>query len=135
MNLYLNKLKSFYKSNKADLYKIGSYEIIIMFTLLFIIYTMPIQVHRFSVSLFGRLIILLSVISVSYYNVIYGLILALLFIAISELGKFEEGYESKILGEVKGKIKRGRKKAQMIKDGFTTKIKNKAERFARKHDL
>ena len=131
----LNKLKNFYKNNKADFYKIGIWEIIIMFTLLFFIYTMPIQVHRFSVSLFGRVLILISIIYASYCNVMYGVTLALLFIVISELGKFEEGYESKILSGVKNKYKRGKKKAEMIKDGFTTKIKNKVERFARKHDL
>ena len=91
----LNKLKNFYKSNKAELYKIGLWEVIIMFTLLFLIYTMPIQVNRFSASLFGRIIILASIISVSYYNVMYGVTLALLFIVISELGKFEEGMVNK----------------------------------------
>lgn len=135
MKLYLNKLKNFYNSNKADLYKIGLFEVVVMFTLLFFIYTMPIQVHRFSTSLFGRLLILVSIIFVSYYNVIYGIVLALLFIAISELGKFEEGYESKILANVKNNIKRNKKKAEMIKDGFTTKLKNKVETFARKHEL
>ena len=135
MSLYLSKLKNFYSSNKADLYKIGVWEIIIMFTLLFFIYTMPIQVHRFSVSLFGRLIILLSIISVSYYNVIYGITLTLLFIAISELGRFEEGYKSEIIGNIKGKYRE--KKRNLINS--STKIKSnltdKAEGFARKHKL
>ena len=129
------QLKNFYSSNKADLYKIGVWEIIIMFTLLFFIYTMPIQVHRFSVSLFGRLIILLSIISVSYYNVIYGITLTLLFIAISELGRFEEGYKSEIIGNIKGKYRE--KKRNLINS--STKIKSnltdKAEGFARKHKL
>ena len=135
MSLYISKLKNFYSSNKADLYKIGAWEIIIMFTLLFFIYTMPIQVHRFSVSLFGRLIILLSIISVSYYNVIYGITLTLLFIAISELGRFEEGYKSEIIGNIKGKYRE--KKRNLINS--STKIKSnltdKAEGFARKHKL
>jgi len=135
INMTLNKLKNFYKNNKADFYKIGLVEIIIMFTLLFFIYTMPIQVHRFSTSLFGRVLILLSIIYASYCNVMYGVTLALLFIVISELGKFEEGYESKIVSNMKNKYKRGKKKAEMIKEGLTTKLKTKAERFARKHEL
>ena len=135
INMTMNKLKNFYKNNKSDFYKIGIVEIIIMFTLLFFIYTMPIQVHRFSTSLFGRVLILLSIIYASYYNVMYGVTLALLFIVISELGKFEEGYESKILAKVKNKYKTGKKKAEMIKDGFTTKVKKTVETFARKHDL
>jgi len=131
----LSKLKNFYNSHKADLYKISLYEVIIMFTLLFIIYTMPIQVHRFSVSLLGKLIILLSVISISYYNVVYGIVLALLFIAISELGKFEEGYESKILNNVKGTINSSVKKVKRKADNYKKTVEDKADTFARKHEL
>ena len=96
---------------------------------------MPIQVHRFSTSLFGKLLILTSIIFVSYYNVVYGIVLAILFISISELGKFEEGYESKILGKIKSEYRE--KKRDLING--TTKIKSnvtdKAETFARKHNL
>jgi len=50
---------------------------------------MPLTVNKFSRSFFGKLLILLSIGLVSYYRIIYGIILAVLFIGISEIGYME----------------------------------------------
>ena len=81
------------KKHLLNLYEIGLYETIIMFTLLFFTYTMPMTVHRFSSSFFGKMIIIISIVFASYHSLTYGIILTVLFIGISELGKLEEGYE------------------------------------------
>jgi hypothetical protein len=103
---------------------------------------MPRLVHQFSSSLFGKFLILLSILSISYYNIVYGIVysivysivLAVLFVIISEIGYFE-GFESKIMSNMKGNWNRNKRKARMLKDGFTNKVNTTAERFARKHGL
>ena len=127
---------------KHLLYAISIYELIIMFTLIFIIYTMPVSIHRFSKSLFGKLVIIISILSISYYNIIYGIVLAGLFIIVSEVGHLEgfcesevEGFESNIMKNMRGEWNQKKRKARMLKDGFTNKINTKIERFVRKHEL
>ena len=72
-----------------NLYKIGLYEIIILFIVLFFTYTMPLTVYKFTSSFLGKFISLLSIIYACYYNIAYGLVLAVLFIGISEIGYLE----------------------------------------------
>ena len=50
---------------------------------------MPLTVNKFSSSFFGKLLILLSIGLVSHYKIIYGIVLAILFIVISEIGYME----------------------------------------------
>ena len=50
---------------------------------------MPLTVNKFSRSFFGKLLILLSIGLVTHYKVIYGIVLAVLFIVISEIGYME----------------------------------------------
>lgn len=72
-----------------NIYKISLIEVFVLFTILFFTYTMPLTVNKFSRSFFGKLLILLSIGLVSYYRIIYGIILAVLFIGISEIGYME----------------------------------------------
>ena len=72
-----------------NIYKITLIEVLVLFTILFFTYTMPLTVNKFSRSFFGKLLILLSIGLVSYYRIIYGIILAVLFIGISEIGYME----------------------------------------------
>ena len=46
-----------------------------------------------------------------------------------------ENFDSTIVNDITSSINRNKRKARMIKDGFTTKLKNKVETFARKHSL
>jgi hypothetical protein len=78
------------KINFQDLYKIGLYEVIILFIILFFTYTMPMTVYKFTSSFFGKVVSLISIIYASYCNIAYGIVLAVLFIGISELGYLEE---------------------------------------------
>jgi hypothetical protein len=205
---------SLYKMSlyKMSLYKIGLYELIILFIVLFFTYTMPLTVYKFTSSFFGKLVSLLSVIYASYFNIAYGVILAVLFLGISEIGYLEgftkppltskeafikencsankttfslntidkdypnlvftdgvcepcdptcrynisstadtlyhfdekikptdeiylENFESAILSNLKGKYKKNKRKAAMIKDGFTSKVVDKVTHFARKYNL
>ena len=71
------------------IYKIGLIEVLVLFTILFFTYTMPLTVNKFSSSFFGKLLILLSISLVSHYKIIYGIVLAVLFIVISEIGYME----------------------------------------------
>ena len=202
---------------KLNLYEIGLYEIIIMFIVLFFTYTMPLTVYKFTSSFLGKFISLLSIIYACYYNIAYGLVLAVLFIGISEIGYLEgfkdnnekivvpsakeaflktncsanktkfrldtidkdypgieftegtcdpcdptcryiitnqaetlydfdrkikpidsnyiENFESAILSDLKGKYKKNKRKAAMIKDGFTSKVVDKVTHYARKYNL
>lgn len=82
-----------HKFNLNSLSAIAMYEVGVIFSILLVTYTMPMTVYKFSSSLFGKIIIILSIIYASYYNIKYGVILAVLFIGISELGKLEEGFD------------------------------------------
>jgi hypothetical protein len=243
MNQFLNKIKNSVKSYikkinineiniyKIGLYKIGLYEVIILFILLFFTYTMPMTMYKFTSSFFGKVVALLAIISATYCNVAYGIVLAGLFMIISELGYLEgfynthvnkpdipsnkvafitehcksktaknfdlatidteypnlvfthgvcdpceptcrynikptdeslydfdqkikpkdatyiakaeaeaepstiENFESKILGDLKGKYNHNKRKARMLKDGFTGSIVDKAKHYARKFNL
>jgi len=110
------------------------YEIFFLFIIFFFTYTMPITVHKFTTSFFGKVISLLSIIYAAYHNIAYGLVLPLLFIGISEIGN-KEHFESKIIGNIKGKYKQGKRKVVSITDGFTNKIKNTATHYAHKFKL
>jgi len=102
---FLNKLKysiktNIKKINVSELYKIGLYEIIILFIILFFTYTMPMTMYKFTSSFFGKLVSLVAIISATYYNIAYGVVLAGLFIGISEIGYLEgfaeaEGFSKK----------------------------------------
>lgn len=86
--------------NYAKLYEIGLIELSVLFSLVFLIYTMPISVYRFSKSFFGKLIILLAIFLSGYRNISHGIVLAVLFLLVSEIGKMEgftevEGMENK----------------------------------------
>ena len=214
---------------KLNLYEIGLYEIIIMFIVLFFTYTMPLTVYKFTSSFLGKFISLLSIIYACYYNIAYGVVLAILFIGLSEIGYLEgftdvervtdvekfkdnnektvvtsakeaflktncsanktkfrldtidkdypgieftegtcdpcdptcryiitnqaetlydfdrkikpidsnyiENFESAILSDLKGKYKKNKRKAAMIKDGFTSKVVDKITHYARKYNL
>ena len=221
MNQLLNKIKNYVKSyikkinineisiNEISIYKIGLYEVIILFILLFFTYTMPMTMYKFTSSFFGKVVALLAIISATYCNVAYGIVLAGLFMVISELGYLEgfynihvnkpvipsnkvafitehcksktaknfdptcrynikntdeslydfdqkikpkdatyiaeaeaeakpstiENFESKILGDLKGKYNHNKRKARMLKDGFTGSIVDKAKHYARKFNL
>jgi hypothetical protein len=50
---------------------------------------MPMTVYKFTSSLFGKLISLSAIIYSAYYNIAYGIILAFIFIFISEIGYLE----------------------------------------------
>ena len=76
-------------AHNLSLYEISVLEISIMFTIIFLIYTMPISVYKFSTSFFGKVLILGSIIFASYKNITYGVILAVLFMLISEIGRLE----------------------------------------------
>jgi len=234
MNQFLNKMTNFVKShikkiniNEINIYKIGLYEVLILFILLFFTYTMPMTMYKFTSSFFGKVTALLAIISATYCNVAYGIVLAGLFMVISELGYLEgfnnnhvnkpvipsnkvafitehckskttknfdlatvdteypnlvfthgvcdpcdptcryiikktdeslydfdqkikpkdatyiaeaepstiENFESKILGDLKGKYNHNKRKARMLKDGFTGSIVDKAKHYARKFNL
>lgn len=75
--------------NWTNLYKISLLEVLVLFTILFFTYTMPLTVNKFSRSFFGKLLILLSIGLVAHYKIIYGIVLAVLFIVISEIGYLE----------------------------------------------
>lgn len=77
------------KTHAHSLYEISVLEISIMFTIIFLIYTMPISVYKFSSSFFGKVLILGSIICASYKNITYGIILAVLFMLVSEIGRME----------------------------------------------
>jgi hypothetical protein len=77
------------KINWSSIYKISVIEVLVLFTILFFTYTMPLTVNKFSRSFFGKLLILLSIGFVTHYKVIYGIVLAVLFIVISEIGYME----------------------------------------------
>lgn len=97
-------MKNYFNIPKIDwptLYKISLVEALVLFTLLFFTYTMPLTVNKFSQSFVGKLLILLSIGLVAHYKIIYGIVLAVLFIFISEIGYMEsfsdkEGMEDKI---------------------------------------
>ena len=250
MNQFLNKIKNSVKSyikkinineisineisiNEISIYKIGLYEVIILFILLFFTYTIPMTMYKFTSSFFGKVVALLAIISATYCNVAYGIVLAGLFMVISELGYLEgfnnihvnkpdipsnkvafitehcksktaknfdlatidteypnlvfthgvcdpcdptcrynikstdeslydfdqkikpkdatyiakaeaeaeaeastiENFESKILVDLKGKYNHNKRKARMLKDGFTGSIVDKAKHYARKFNL
>jgi hypothetical protein len=80
--------------NIKSLYSIAAVEIGIIFSILFITYTMPMTVYKFSSSFFGKMIIIISIIYASYYKISYGVVLTALFIGISEIGKLEEGFDN-----------------------------------------
>jgi len=82
-----------HKFNLNSLSAIAMYEVGVIFSILLVTYTMPMTVYKFSSSLFGKIVIILSIIYASYYNIKYGVVLAVLFIGISELGKLEEGFD------------------------------------------
>lgn len=84
------------KIDWISIYKISLIEVLVLFTVLFFTYTMPLTVNKFSSSFFGKLLILLSIGLVAHYKIIYGIILAILFIVISEIGYMESfsGIES-----------------------------------------
>ncbi len=46
-----------------------------------------------------------------------------------------EGFQSKTFNSIKSNYRRKKRKAHMIKDGFTNKINTKVERIARKYGL
>ena len=71
------------------IYKISVLEVLVLFTLVFFTYTMPLSVHKFSRSFVGKLLILLSIGLVAHYKIIYGIVLAVLFIVIAEIGYLE----------------------------------------------
>jgi hypothetical protein len=77
------------KIDWRSIYKISLIEVLVLFTILFFTYTMPLTVNKFSRSFFGKLLILLSIGFVTHYKVIYGIVLAVLFIVISEIGYME----------------------------------------------
>ena len=77
------------KIDWSSIYKISVIEVLVLFTILFFTYTMPLTVNKFSRSFFGKLLILLSIGFVTHYKVIYGIVLAVLFIVISEIGYME----------------------------------------------
>jgi len=77
---------------KLNLYKIGLYEIIILFIVLFFTYTMPLTVYKFTSSFLGKFISLLSIIYACYYNISYGVVLAIIFLSVSEVGYRENFY-------------------------------------------
>jgi hypothetical protein len=91
-----------HKFNLNSLSAIAMYEVGVIFSILLVTYTMPMTVYKFSSSLFGKIIIILSIIYASYYNIKYGVVLAVLFIGISELGKLEEGFDDMKTEEEKG---------------------------------
>ena len=74
-----------------------------------------------------------------FHNSIYKnkyivlLIVVLLFIVYRS--RTLENFDSAIVNDITSSINRNKRKARMIKDGFTTKLKNKVENFARKHSL
>ena len=47
----------------------------------------------------------------------------------------KENFESSIVNDLKSKYKRSKRKAVMIKDGFTSNLTNKVTKFARKYKL
>jgi len=100
------------KTHAHSLYEISVLEISIMFTIIFLIYTMPISVYKFSSSFFGKVLILGSIICASYKNITYGIILAVLFMLVSEIGRME-GYNN-----IEGMIEREPKIP--VKDAFIT---------------
>jgi hypothetical protein len=202
------------------LYKIGLYEVIILFIILFFTYTMPMTVYKFTSSFFGKVISLVSIIYASYSNLAYGVVLAILFLGISEIGYLEgfkdnvkkadvpsakeafikehcstkktkfnldtieedfpelvftdgvcdpcdptcryvisntaeslydfdrkikpedstysvvkEPFKSTILTNLKGEYREKKRKATMLKDGFTNKVVDKVTEYARKYKL
>ena len=125
---------NFPKINWLEIYKISLIEVLILFTILFFTYTMPLTVNKFSRSLFGKMLILLSIGLVSHYNITSGIVLAVLFIVISEIGYLESftGAESFTVNEsftvkkegMKGKDKmEGKKPKTNVQDAKTTFIK------------
>ena len=74
-----------------------------------------------------------------FHNSIYKnkyivlLIVVLLFIVYRS--RTLENFDSAIVNDITSSINRNKRKARMIKDGFTTKLKNKVENFASKHSL
>jgi len=122
------------KLNWSSIYKISLFEVVILFAILFFTYTMPLTVNKFSRSFFGKLLILLSVGLVAHYKIIYGLVLAVLFIVISEIGYMESfsdmdkktGDDKKKTSDNKKKTsdknkKTSDKKKQAGKEGMTGK--------------
>lgn len=83
MTFSLNKL------NLDELYKIGMYEIVVLFIILFFTYTMPLTMYKFTNSFFGKIVSLSAIIYCAYQNIAYGIILAVIFIGISEIGYLE----------------------------------------------
>ena len=47
----------------------------------------------------------------------------------------KENFESNIINDIKSKYKRSKRKAVMIKDGFTSNLNNKVTKLARKYKL
>jgi hypothetical protein len=115
-----NNLNKFLHLNKIDwssVYKISLVEVLVLFTLLFFTYTMPLTVNKFSQSFVGKLLMLLSIGLVAHYKIIYGVVLAVLFIFISEIG-YMESFSNKE-GMEDGKIQES--KTAFIKDHCGTK--------------
>ena len=115
------------KIDWSSIYKISLIEVLVLFTILFLTYTMPLTVNKFSRSFFGKLLILLSIGLVAHYKIIYGIVLAVLFIVISEIGYLESfsDVESFSNNDKKDTDKKKAKKEGMKgKDGMEGK-KNK----------
>jgi Na+-transporting methylmalonyl-CoA/oxaloacetate decarboxylase gamma subunit len=120
--------------NYAKLYEIGLIELSVLFSLVFLIYTMPISVYRFSKSFFGKLIILLAIFLSGYRNISHGIVLAVLFLLVSEIGRMEgftevEGTEvegTEVEGtEVEGMENKDKKdKTDKVQDSKTAFIKD-----------
>jgi hypothetical protein len=223
IKIFINIYKMNFKNinfNINDIYKIGLYEVIILFIILFFTYTMPMTMYKFTSSFFGKLVSLLSIMYAAYYNIAYGVVLAILYLGISEIGYLEgfkdnvkktvvpsakeafikehctdkktkfnldtietdypelvftdgvcdpcdptcryvisntaeslydfdhkikpkdstysnikEPFKSTILTNLKGEYKKNRRKAAMIKDGFTNKVADNVRHYARKYNL
>ena len=105
------------KVNWPSIYKIGLIEVLVLFTILFFTYTMPLTVNKFSSSFFGKLLILLSIGLVSHYKIIYGIVLAVLFIVISEIGYMESfGDMESFIDKKKDDKKKDDKKKEGMED-------------------
>ena len=120
MKNYFNIDKiNFKKINWPNIYKITLLEVLVLFTILFFTYTMPLTVNKFSRSFFGKLLILLSIGLVAHYKIIYGIVLAVLFIVISEIGYMESFSEKAIKEGMENKVQTS--KTAFIKDHCGTK--------------
>jgi hypothetical protein len=118
------------KLNWSSIYKIGLIEVLVLFTILFLTYTMPLTVNKFSRSFFGRLLILLSIGLVSHYKIIYGIVLAVLFIVISEIGYMESFSDKKKTDEKTDEHKTSKNKK---KEGMENQVQASKTAFINDH--